>query len=82
MQMKRGEKAAYFYMQHNEEMILSTFLNVHIQTSPAGPVCALLNDWLISATSPFSSGSLITTSGLSEASGIVPTTHLIQQMRR
>lgn len=72
MQLKRGEKAAYFYMHQNEEMILSAFPNVHIQTSPAGPGCALLNDWLISATSPFSSGSLIITSVLAEASGIVP----------
>lgn len=65
-------------MQQNEEMILSTFPNMHIQTSPAGPGCTLMSDWLTSATSPFSSGRLIATSVLAEASGIVPTTHLVQ----
>lgn len=77
MQLKRKKKA-YFYVHQNEGIILCTFPRVQVQISPARRGCALLNDWLTSATSPFSPGSLITTSMLAAASGIVPTIHLVQ----
>lgn len=79
MQLKRGrKKEAYFYMHQNEAIVLSAFPNVHVWISPAGLWCAVLNGRVISATSPFSSDGLITTSILAEASGIVPVIHLVQ----
>lgn len=55
---------------------LCTVLNMHVQISPAGLGCALLNDWLTSGIS-FSLGSQITTSVLAKARGIVPVIHLV-----
>lgn len=76
MQLKR-KKMPFSKCNKGRRLSLCTFPNVHVQISPAGPGCALLNDWLTSAVS-FSLGSLITTSILAKARGIVPVIHLVQ----
>lgn len=76
MQLKR--KNPYFYVQQNEEIILSTYPDVHVQISPARLRCALLSDCSTSTASSFSSGSLITASRLAERSKSVSTIHLVQ----